>query len=908
MPRRNTLVLLVLTAIGGLTAPAPLAAQEAKKYEDFAVVTKGAKEYDGLFKLYRKDDHLFAEIRPEQFDRPLLAPVAIAKGMGIGGYTLNFDEQWVLLFRKVGDRVFLVRRNVRFKAKPGTPVAAAVETTYTDSVLMALKIRTVNPARNAVVIDLADVFFGDFAGLRLGPIDRERTTWHSIKTFPKNIELEVAATFAGSGPRMMRGDGDAIIDPRGNTVILHYGLVELPQDGYQPRAADDRIGYFLTAVKDFSADSKDSAFVRYVNRWRLERADGKSSWKEGDKLSPPKKKIVFWVEKTVPDEYRAAVREGILEWNKAFEKVGFRDAIEVRQQESEDFDPEDINYHTFRWITTDAGFAMGPSRANPLTGEILDADIIFDASMVRFYQQDRQLFAPSGVGREAPSLIEAARRGWTMPNGILGWNDRAQMGDGKWEMGNKDTPAGALSSFPISHFHSPILRQGLCQCATHKHDQLSLAMAALAARAEAKPGEKLPDDLVVQAVKEVTMHEVGHTLGLRHNFKSSTFLKNEQLHDTAITRNRGLIGSVMDYAPVNLAPKGVKQGDFFTTTIGPYDYWAIEYGYRPLGGGTEGEREELNKIACRGATPGHDYATDEDMFGTADPLVNVWDLGSDPMKYALDRMALAEELLKGLAERVVEKGEGYQRARLAFTLMLRQYGDAAFLTGQFVGGEALNRDHRGDPDGREPQVPVKPAKQREALKFLAEHVLTDKPFQFAPDLLRKLGADRWSHWGNDHFGTGTVDYSVTDRVLAIQRITLRQLLAGDTLSRVQNNALKADKGEAPLTIAEVFRTLTDGIWADLPVKPGDKPAAASSVLRRNLQRAYLRQLGEAVTGRASLPPDARSLARLHLREAASRIDAALAAKEKPDDTVRAHLEELKESIAKVLAASVQAAE
>src|SRR5581483_7871276 len=148
-----------------------------------------------------------------------------------------------------------------------------------------------------------------------------------------------------------------------------------------------RIGYFLTAQKDFSSTNPDTSFVRYVNRWRLERADG-STWKEGAKLVPPKKKIVFWIERSVPDEYRAAVREGILEWNKAFEKIGFRDAIEVRQQENEDFAPEDINYNTFRWITTDMGFAMGPSRANTLTGEILDADIIFDADMVRFFKQE----------------------------------------------------------------------------------------------------------------------------------------------------------------------------------------------------------------------------------------------------------------------------------------------------------------------------------------------------------------------------------------------------------------------------------------------------------------------------------------------------------------------------------------
>src|SRR5438477_6582875 len=117
------------------------------------------------------------------------------------------------------------------------------------------------------------------------------------------------------------------------------------------------------------------------------------------------------------------------------------------------------------------------------------------------------------------------------------------------------------------------------------------------------------------------MHEVGHTLGLRHNFKASSMLPNDKLHDTSITRKQGLVGSVMDYSPVNLAPKGVKQGDYFSTTLGPYDYWAIEYAYKPLSGGTEGELEELQKIASHGNEPGHDFGSDEDTFLTADPLV-----------------------------------------------------------------------------------------------------------------------------------------------------------------------------------------------------------------------------------------------------------------------------------------------
>jgi Met-zincin len=378
----------------------------------------------------------------------------------------------------------------------------------------------------------------------------------------------------------------------------------------------------------------------------------------------------------------------------------------------------------------------------------------------------------------------------------------------------------------------------------------------------------------------------------------------------------------MDYSPVNLAPKGVKQGDYFSTTLGPYDYWAIEYAYKPLSGGMEGEIEELQKIACKGAEPGLDYATDEDMFGTSDPLVHTWDLGNDPMKFAQDRIVLAEELMKDLADRVVDKGEGYQRAREAFQLLLNQYGNASFLVAYYVGGEYMHRDHRGDPKGRDPFVPVKGAKQREALKFLQEHILNDKPFQFTPELLRKLAADRWLHWGNERMAYRAVDFPLYDRILAIQRIVLEQAFDPDVLSRVQNNTLKAEKGDEPLTMAEVFRSITEGVWDE--GKDSGKAGNGSSIIRRNLQREHLKRLSGLVLGPRrptpgmlsfdliamnprSAPPDARSLARMHLREIAGKIDGRLKAPNggNLDDTTRAHLEECHERITKVLNASMQ---
>ncbi|SRR5579883_524702 len=894
----------------------------SKKFEDFDKVVKGATVHEGLFKLYHKDENVYMEVQQHQLNKPLLCPIAIARGAGMGGHTLNFEDQWVLIFKRTGDdkhpgdKVHLIRRNVHFRAKAGSPAAHAVETTYTDSVLMALRIKSINHNNNSLLLDLNDIFMTNFAELPFGMFDANRSTWHKIKTFPRNIEVEVAATFAGGSGFMSFGD-DSVIDSRGKTVVIHYGLCELPDTGYQPRLADDRVGYFLSAVKDFSSENEDTSFLRFVNRWRLERAEPIDP-KHPNKLSPPKKKIVFWIEKSVPDEFRAAVREGILEWNKAFEKIGFRDAIEVRQQENDDrdeFDPEDINYNTFRWIATDQGFAMGPSRANPLTGEIIDADIIFDASMVRFWREEAKLFR----GADAPaSLIEATRRGWGLFDPLAPQRQAGGEGAAGW-----NTPARAEQDRQRARLLAA--RRGLCQCGAHMRYELSMAAMALAAKGETKEGEKIPDEMIQQAVKEVTMHEVGHTLGLRHNFKASTMLKNEQLHDTSITRKQGLVGSVMDYAPINLAPKGVQQGDYFSTTIGPYDYWAIAYAYKPLSGGTEGELEKLKEIAKQ--SPKHDYATDEDMFSTSDPLVNVWDLGSDPMKFAQERILLAESLLKGLEDRVVEKGESYQRVRRAFSVLLMQYGNGAHLTANFIGGQFAHRDHRGDPGARDPFIPVQAEKQREALKFLQEHILSEKHFQFSPHLLRRLGADRWLHWGNEMAAMDSVDFPLHQRLLNIQRVVLRHVFDPSVLSRIQNNAMKADKDEKPLTIAEVFRSVTDGIWSDGVNKDPKvgKDCVSSTVIRRNLQREHLKNLFTLVLGnrqqneffgmliffgsRDSVPPDARSLARMHLRDIRKRIEHTLESKQTVvDDTTRAHLEECRERIAKVLNASMQVQE
>jgi hypothetical protein len=334
----------------------------AKKFKDFAEVTKDTQRFEGLFTLYRTNEVVYGEIKPNQFDQPLLAPMAIARGLAMAGQPLNFGDEWILVFRRVDDNVQLLRRNIHYEAPKGTPLELAVQQNYTDSVLLALPIVSIGP-NNVVLIDFSQIFLSDFAQLGLGEFDKSRSSWHKIKTFTNNVELEVEATYKPRGSSFRFRD-DGLADARGVTLIIHYSLCKLPEPGYKARYADHRVGHFLSATKDFGSQDPDSVFMRRINRWRLEKADPKA------KLPPPKKQLVWWVENTVPDEYRPYVEEGILEWNKVFEKIGFRNAISVRwQNERDDFDPEDINYCTFRWITTSSTFAMSGLRADPITGD-----------------------------------------------------------------------------------------------------------------------------------------------------------------------------------------------------------------------------------------------------------------------------------------------------------------------------------------------------------------------------------------------------------------------------------------------------------------------------------------------------------------------------------------------------------
>lgn len=850
--------------------------QEAEKpkpkYPPMATLTKDLTKVEGMLTLYRGDDKLLAELKPSDLDRDFIVLITIARGIGqrpiLGGYSWGFGDDWVWQFRKRGERIHVVRRNLRFRGEPGSPSQKAVDLAYTDSVLFSLPIAGRGPG-GSYVVDLSGVFMSDLPQISQAMpgfnFSRSKSAWAEadgevqIKGYDKNIEVQVAATYASRGTKSI----DTVADTRGVTVNVHYSISRLPKTDFKPRLADDRIGYFLTVVKDFSKPEADDRFVRYINRWNLEKLDPSAE------KSPPKEPIVFWLEKTIPYKYRKPIRDGIEEWNKAFEEAGFYNAIDVRQQPDDaDWDPGDVRYNTFRWITASAGFAMGPSRVNPTTGEILDADIIFDSDFLESWRNEYETFTPEGI---------AALTGG--PITIEGYHAQQQR---LGRFGHVAAGAGCGDRCSCHLLHG-------------MGHQLALGATVLGVR---KRSDVDREKFFMQALKDVAMHEVGHTLGLRHNFKASTLYGMDEINDASKTSQTGVTASVMDYNPANIALSSEEQGDYFSTTIGPYDYWAIEYGYKPL----KNEEKGLAEIASRSGEPGLAYATDEDTRGIdPDPHSSRFDLGDDLVAFAEREAALARQTMPGIVDELVEEGDGYQKARKAFGVLLATHGKAMFIASRYIGGMNVSRSHRGDAGAEEPVSVVPADRQRAALKLLAEQVFNDEPFYVPPSLYSKLIASRWDHWGADVADRS--DYPIHEVILMWQERVLDRLVSPLTLTRLHDSELKTPAEEDAFTTAELLDGLTEAIFGGVekidPAAEYTNRKPAISSLNRNLQRAYLERLIQLALRNRSAPQDCQTLAYLQLRK----LDELLAVDQSSLDSYSlAHVLDSKAQVARALEA------
>ncbi|WP_375513749.1 zinc-dependent metalloprotease [uncultured Nostoc sp.] len=860
-----------------------LAKSRKKDFCQSNEIIKRIDKLEGLFTLYCSEDSgkIYLEIKPEQLNKDYLAIVTLESGVGERGIYSGLPlSDFIFYFRRVNNRLHFVVRNVKFRAE-SRPEQRSLARSFSDSVLYSVEIVTIDPNSKNLLISLDELLMQDFPGLT--PIlkyslqadyqlDASKSYFGDVNSFPENVEIDSIYGFSSpEGANLV-----ALPDSRALTLKVHYSFSQLKENtGYIPRLADDRVGYFITAFQDFSNNNAHESFVRYINRWHLEPSDPNAP------LSPPKKPILFWIENAVPLEYRDAIREGVLMWNKAFEKAGFKNAIEVQQMPDDaDWQPADVHYNTIRWFNSlDAGFARGPVRVNPLTGEILDADIIVDANMVRSIQQ------------EYHTLMEV----------------NSSFTDGHFSQLNKNPCPGNLSTmfskgfkaFPDKH----LADNDLCY-SMESSNQAAMGALVLSILPNTTPSSETMKKYLHQYLRSLIAHEVGHTLGLRHNFHGSTMLAPEELNNTEITRTKGLVGSVMDYLPVNIAPQGVKQGDYFPGVVGPYDEWAIEYGYKRSpsvaleGIIPESEKSFLEQIALVSPQPELSYATDEDIWDI-NPLANVWDMSSDVLLYSQWQMDNARFMWQRLDKGYLSIGESYSNLRVSFNRVLKYYFRNASLLSKYIGGQSFRRLHASE-DASWTFVPVSLLKQRQALTKLQEYVFAENAFSFSSQLLNQLAPSRWEHWGSS-VPNNRLDYPIHDRILSFQSAVLRSLLDSDRLNRLQDIELKTLPGEA-LSMPELFDTLQTGIWTEV-LTPGE-PKPISSI-RRSLQREHLNILLEMMLGTTDTPEDGRTLAWYKLRQLQKAIDIRLKQlSESLDIYTLAHLEASGDRITKALNAQL----
>ena len=843
-------------------APAPAVAPPAPAGPpSFASIIKDARRIDGPLTLWQKEDKVWIELAPDNFNQRFLLSPKIKNGIGeswvlgglMAGSINGAGGPQVVEFVRVYNQVRLQVPNLEVIAKAGTPEARAVASSYSASLLGATAVASQpHPDRKSVLIEANNLFLTDMLGigmmlqrgLRGGySQDRINSVITAVRGTATSLVIETQNHYfgGGGGPQpsnplaallgMTGGTGPRFLpDSRSMLIGLNFSLALLPAQPMQTRVADPRVGMFTTTALDFSDDLQSSPRQRVINRWRLEKKDPAAA------LSEPVQPITFWIDRNVPLVYRETVRSAILEWNKAFEKVGFQGAIAVQQQPDDAaFDTLDIGYASVRWmLNADPVFgAIGPSHVDPRTGEILDADIAFEGMSARSARRERTQMMASSQAAMAMAFIDP-----------------------------DPATASATGTGASRHAHG-----GWCQHAAFSGEQMGYAMDVLQARGEMEPDSPIAQQFVQDYVKGALMHEVGHALGLRHNFRASRVYTEAQLSDPEFTRAHGTTGSVMEYNPVNLARPGERAGMPFQTTLGPYDYWAIEYAYKPLPAGTTAtqEKAELQRIAARSTEPLLAYGSDEDVAFGLDPETLQLDLGSDPIVFAAKRLDIVRDLFKRQETRVLPSDRNYAVLQRSIAYAVNDAFLAVGVLVRQIGGVRTLRDYPGS--GRDPLQPVPAAIQRQALDLIVKTVLTVDSLALSSSLQRRLAPDFLDH--ADGVGPPP-EFSLPQRLLGLQRAVLNYLLSDFIAGRVVESAGKFDRPGDAFMLSELYGRLSIEVWSELA---GKQPITQA---RRELQRDHVNRLSAAIlrpsgSGRV----DARGQMRVQAMSLLARLDAAL---------------------------------
>ena len=716
------------------------APKKAKK-KSIKDLTKSSKKIEGLFTIYQDTITGSTQmvISKNQLEKEYIHFAQIADGVMDAGRINRGSYRGSKVFKveKFFDKIEFITQNTSFYFDPDNAISKSKDANISKGIMASLKIEAHDKERGLYLIKADDLFLKETfiqikpsarpgtspTAFKLGGLDKGKTKINDIKSYPENTNLEVEYVYSTSS--LLNAGSNAVSDGRNVSIKVFHSLIAMPKNDYEPRFDDPRVGYFTNEVTDQTSASS-TPYRDLINRWHLKKKNPEQA------LSEPVKPITWWMENSTPVEWRETIKNAVLEWNKAFEKAGFKNAIVVKQQPDDaEWDAGDIRYNVLRWTASPqppfGGY--GPSLKNPKTGEIFGADIMLEYTMITGSGFNSKLYESSG--------------------------------------GNND-----FKSDDYETEMNCTLREGVIQ---NYHFAKSAAMIFSASDTQIKRLQK-------ETITGLIIHEVGHTLGLNHNMKASQLFTPAQLADPEFIEGKCLTASIMDYAITNVTKDRSKQGQYDDVTVGPYDVWAIQLGYTPFK--TEADRQALLNESTK---PEHIFGNDADDMRSSstgiDPRVMVFDQSSDPVTYFIDRIELSNELLKEAKTKFTREGQSYHELRRVYYSLSNQKAIAGNVFSRYIGGVYVDRAMAGQEGETQPYTPVSLEDQKRAMNALKTYMFAPDAFDVPNDLYNYIARQRRG------FDYSQEDPKIHNQVLNYQKRVLGHLLHPNTLQRITDSEL-----------------------------------------------------------------------------------------------------------------------